>query len=61
MVGVSALPDQGQRACSNRLRVLLPLTEEAILAKMESDLLRPDVLIAAVQRVLATVTRRPRP
>jgi recombinase-like zinc beta ribbon protein len=50
---------KGQRACSNRLRVALQSTEEAILAKMERDLLRPEVLLAAVQRVLATVSPSP--
>lgn len=34
-------------------------TEEAILAKMERDLLRPDVLLAAIQRVLATISPSP--
>jgi DNA invertase Pin-like site-specific DNA recombinase len=50
---------KGARACSNTLRVALKPTEEAILSKMEQDLLRPEVLVAAIQRVLAKLTPSP--
>jgi site-specific DNA recombinase len=50
---------KGQASCANRLRVALSVAEQAILTKMQTDLLRPEVIVAAIHKVIATLTPDP--